>query len=125
MSQKKRLFNLLMQNYSQKALSKMPHRPEAPHFVRQVRSVFHFGYAFCTVLFIQIFAKVIFSVLIVTLQTSFVRVEWLVVEYERLWILQAKFLLVKTRGVCEVNTIAPHFVRQVRSVFHFCYVRNP
>ena len=24
----------------------MPHRPEAPHFVRQVRSVFHFCYAF-------------------------------------------------------------------------------
>ena len=58
---------------------------------------------------------------LLSLQTFFVRVEWLVVEYERLWILQAKFLLVKTRGVCEVNTIAPHFVRQVRSVFHFGY----
>ena len=29
-----------------KALAKMPHRPEVPHFVRQVRSVFHFCYAF-------------------------------------------------------------------------------
>ena len=37
---------MLLRNQTQKAFSKMPHRPEARRFAPQVRSVFHFCYAF-------------------------------------------------------------------------------
>ena len=106
----------IIQDDSKKALAKMPHRPEVPHFVRQVRSVFHFCYAFlhCFCLY-KCLPKSFFLYLLCF--ANFLRYVSKPSVYNQV-------LFYKT---CEKGALAkmphrpeaPHFVRQVRSVFHF------